>query len=253
MMNAGIVMPDDGYLQGVKDLLHAHGALLAFDEVKTGATIHYGGATKRFGVTPDLLCLAKSVGGGLPCGAIGGSEEVMGWIAEGKIDQVGTFNGNPLTMAAMRGDADRDPDARRLHRVRPAGRDPARGVRRRDRAHRHRRLHHGAVRPAARSPTAASASATTASTSRCPTSWRTSTGWCSSTAACSWRRGASRENWTLSVQHSEEDVRRYVDNFDYLGKAAHRMKAVVFEEHGGPGGPELHGHPRARAGSRTRC
>ena len=102
MMNAGMVTPEEGYLAGVKELLHGAGALLAFDEVKTGATIAHGGATKRFGVTPDLLCLAKSTGGGLPCGAIGGTEEVMGWIADGRIDQVGTFNGNPLTMAAMR-------------------------------------------------------------------------------------------------------------------------------------------------------
>ena len=102
MMNAGFVLPVDGYLEGAKALLHAHGALLAFDEVKTGATIAYGGAVEAFGVTPDLLCLAKSIGGGLPCGAIGGSEQVMSWIADGKIDQVGTFNGNPLTMAAAR-------------------------------------------------------------------------------------------------------------------------------------------------------
>ena len=102
MMNAGFVLPEDGYLAGVKERLHAEGALLAFDEVKTGATIAYGGAVERFGVTPDLLCLAKSVGGGLPCGAIGGTDEVMDWIASGRIDQVGTFNGNPLTMAAMR-------------------------------------------------------------------------------------------------------------------------------------------------------
>jgi glutamate-1-semialdehyde 2,1-aminomutase len=101
MMNIGIVTPDDGYLAGLKELLHTHGALLAFDEVKTGATIHYGGATGRFGVTPDIICLAKSTGGGLPCGALGGTEDVMRWIVEGKVDQVGTFNGNPLTMAAM--------------------------------------------------------------------------------------------------------------------------------------------------------
>jgi len=83
MMNAGFVLPEEGYLQGVKDLLHEHGALLVFDEVKTGATLSYGGAVEAFGVTPDLLCLAKSVGGGLPCGAIGGTDEVMGWIADG--------------------------------------------------------------------------------------------------------------------------------------------------------------------------
>ncbi len=102
MMNAGIIEPDDGYLQGLKDLLHAHGALLAFDEVKTGLTVGPGGATKALGVTPDMVCLAKAIGGGVPCGAIGGTQEVMETIATGGYEQVGTFNGNPLTMAAVR-------------------------------------------------------------------------------------------------------------------------------------------------------
>src|SRR5213076_2367652 len=66
MMNIGIVLPDDGYLAGVLELAHRHGALLIFDEVKTGATIAAGGATERFGVTPDLVALAKAIGGGCP-------------------------------------------------------------------------------------------------------------------------------------------------------------------------------------------
>lgn len=102
MMNAGIIGPQDGYLAGLKDLLHRHGALLAFDEVKTGLTVGPGGATRRLGVTPDLVTLAKAIGGGVPCGAVGGSEAVMGLIVEQKYEQVGTFNGNPLTMAACR-------------------------------------------------------------------------------------------------------------------------------------------------------
>src|SRR5204863_1600635 len=75
MMNAGIIPPVAGYLEGVREITRAHGALLAFDEVKTGLTIHPGGATGAFGVVPDLVCLAKALGGGLPCGAIGGTEE----------------------------------------------------------------------------------------------------------------------------------------------------------------------------------
>ena len=71
MMNCGVILPEPGYLQGLKDLCHAHGAYLAFDEVKTGATLAYGGATEAFGVTPDIVCLAKAIGGGTPCGAIG--------------------------------------------------------------------------------------------------------------------------------------------------------------------------------------
>jgi len=102
MMNAGIIEPDDGYLPGLKDLLHRHGALLAFDEVKTGLTTGPGGATRLLGVTPDLICLAKAMAGGVPCGAIGGTDRVMGLIVEGKYDQVGTFNGNPLTMATAK-------------------------------------------------------------------------------------------------------------------------------------------------------
>ncbi len=102
MMNAGIVPPLPGYLEGVRALTRQHGVLLAFDEVKTGLVVGWGGATKLFGVTPDIVCLAKALGGGLPCGAIGGTDEVMAAITDGHYDQIGTFNGNPLTMAAAR-------------------------------------------------------------------------------------------------------------------------------------------------------
>ncbi len=100
MMNAGIIPPLPGYLEGVRALTHEHGVLLTFDEVKTGLTVGPGGVTALAGVTPDIVCLAKALGGGLPCGAIGGTYEVMSAIADGRYDQVGTFNGNPLTMAA---------------------------------------------------------------------------------------------------------------------------------------------------------
>jgi glutamate-1-semialdehyde 2,1-aminomutase len=102
MMNAGIIHPVDGYLSGLKELLHRHGALLAFDEVKTGLTVGPGGVTRVAGVTPDLICLAKAIGGGVSTAAIGGSEQVMSLIADGGYEQVGTFNGNPLAMAAAR-------------------------------------------------------------------------------------------------------------------------------------------------------
>jgi glutamate-1-semialdehyde 2,1-aminomutase len=102
MTNLGLVLPPDGWLQGLKDLCHEHGAYFAFDEVKTGATLGWGGAIGAFGVTPDLACFAKSIGGGLPCGAIGGVPEIMNFVERGKVDQVGTFNGNPLTLAASR-------------------------------------------------------------------------------------------------------------------------------------------------------
>jgi glutamate-1-semialdehyde 2,1-aminomutase len=102
MMNAGIIHPDPGYLAGLRDVLHRHGALLTFDEVKTGFTVGPGGMTRQSGVMPDLVCLAKSIGGGLSTAAIGGTEALMSLIVDGRYDQVGTFNGNPLVMASAR-------------------------------------------------------------------------------------------------------------------------------------------------------
>ncbi|HTW20847.1 MAG TPA: aspartate aminotransferase family protein [Mycobacteriales bacterium] len=102
MMNAGIITPEPGYLAGAKDLLHAHGALLAYDEVKTGLTAGPSGATGAVGVTPDIVCLAKAIGGGVASAAVGGTAEVMEHLANGDYEQVGTFNGNPLAMAATR-------------------------------------------------------------------------------------------------------------------------------------------------------
>ncbi|MFT4009853.1 MAG: aspartate aminotransferase family protein [Nocardioidaceae bacterium] len=102
MMNAGIIHPEPGYLAGLKELLHAHGALLAYDEIKTGLTVGPSGATGLYGVTPDLVALAKAIGGGISTAAIGGTDELMELIADGTYEQVGTFNGNPLAMAAAR-------------------------------------------------------------------------------------------------------------------------------------------------------
>jgi glutamate-1-semialdehyde 2,1-aminomutase len=102
MMNLGVVLPEPGYLEEVREITRRHGIVLIFDEVKTGLTIAAGGATERFGVTPDMVTLAKSLGGGLPTGAIGGTEEVMRPVEDGTVYQVGTYNGNPLGMAAAR-------------------------------------------------------------------------------------------------------------------------------------------------------
>jgi glutamate-1-semialdehyde 2,1-aminomutase len=102
MTNCGVVLPDDGYLQGLKDLCHANGAMFAYDEVKTGFTVARGGAIEAFGVQPDLAAFAKALGAGLPCGAIGGTADAMAGVISGEIEQVGTFNGNPLTMAAAK-------------------------------------------------------------------------------------------------------------------------------------------------------
>jgi glutamate-1-semialdehyde 2,1-aminomutase len=102
MMNLGIVLPEPGYLEAVREITRRHGIVLIFDEVKTGLTIAAGGATQRFGVMPDMVTLAKSLGGGTPMGAIGGTDEVMSVVEDGSVYQVGTYNGNPLGVAATR-------------------------------------------------------------------------------------------------------------------------------------------------------
>lgn len=99
MMNVGIVLPRPGYLEGIRRLCTSYGVVLVFDEVKCGATIAAGGAAERYGVHPDLVCLAKSIGGGTPIGAVGGRAELMDHIGRG-VAQQGTFNGNPLVAAA---------------------------------------------------------------------------------------------------------------------------------------------------------
>jgi glutamate-1-semialdehyde 2,1-aminomutase len=102
MMNLGVVLPEPGYLEAVRELTRTHGIVLIFDEVKTGLCVAAGGATERFGVTPDMVTLAKTLGGGLPSGAIGGTDEVFEVVESEKVYQVGTYNGNPLAMAAAR-------------------------------------------------------------------------------------------------------------------------------------------------------
>ena len=117
--NIGVVPPERGFLERLRELADEHGIVLIFDEVKTGVVIAYGGATEYFGVQPDLLCLAKSIGGGIPIGAFAGREAVMRSIEEvpergpgagvehstlaggaTRVAHLGTFNGNPLSMAA---------------------------------------------------------------------------------------------------------------------------------------------------------
>ena len=118
--NIGVVPPGEGFLARLRDLATQHGAVLIFDEVKTGVVIAYGGATEYYGVQPDLICLAKSIGGGIPIGAFTGRDEVMRSIEQvpdhgatgvgmehstlaggaTRVAHLGTFNGNPLSMTA---------------------------------------------------------------------------------------------------------------------------------------------------------
>jgi glutamate-1-semialdehyde 2,1-aminomutase len=99
--NMGVMIPVEGFLQGLRDISDAEGALLIFDEVMSGFRVALGGAQERYGVTPDLTTLGKIIGGGLPVGAYGGSAEHMSHVApEGPVYQAGTLSGNPLAMAA---------------------------------------------------------------------------------------------------------------------------------------------------------
>ncbi|MCA9679398.1 MAG: glutamate-1-semialdehyde 2,1-aminomutase [Planctomycetes bacterium] len=99
--NMGLVPPAEGYLQGLRDATARHGALLIFDEVITGFRVGYGGAQGHFGVTPDLTCVGKIVGGGLPAAAFGGRADIMDKLSPlGPVYQAGTLSGNPLAMAA---------------------------------------------------------------------------------------------------------------------------------------------------------
>ena len=98
--NMGCIPPREGFLEGLRSLCNKHGAVLIFDEVMTGFRLSPGGAHKRFNITPDMVCLGKVIGGGLPVGAFGGREEIMNMVAPlGPVYQAGTLSGNPLAMS----------------------------------------------------------------------------------------------------------------------------------------------------------
>ena len=99
--NMGLVAPQDRFLPSLRDVCDQYGAVLIFDEVMTGFRVAFGGAQSLYGITPDLTCFGKIIGGGLPVGAYGGREELMAHIApQGPVYQAGTLSGNPLAMAA---------------------------------------------------------------------------------------------------------------------------------------------------------
>ncbi|MGH9682703.1 MAG: aspartate aminotransferase family protein [Candidatus Acidiferrales bacterium] len=100
MMNVGILMPDPGYHQALRETTKKHGAMFIFDEVKTGAKLARGGACEYFGVKPDIVCLAKSIGGGFSLAAFASTRAVMNLITEHKVFHGGTYNTNPVAMAA---------------------------------------------------------------------------------------------------------------------------------------------------------
>jgi glutamate-1-semialdehyde 2,1-aminomutase len=101
MGNAGVILPENGFLQTLREITSAHGILLVFDEVITGFRVAPGGAQQYFGVKPDLTCLGKIIGGGLPVGAFGGRRDIMEYLAPvGPVYQAGTLSGNPLALSA---------------------------------------------------------------------------------------------------------------------------------------------------------
>ena len=100
LMNVGLCMPQKGFLEGLREICDKNGALLIFDEVKTGAKLSWGGASEYFGVHPDMICLAKSIGGGFPLAAFGAHKSVMDLISQHKVFHGGTYNTNPVSMAA---------------------------------------------------------------------------------------------------------------------------------------------------------
>src|SRR5487761_924104 len=221
MMNIGFVLPDDGYLAGVVETAHRHGAVAIFDEVKTGVTIAPGGATERFGVQPDVIALAKAIGGGLPCGAVGGRQDVMAVIEDKRVAQMGTFNGNPLTLAAAKvtlldiltPKAYAHFDA--LAEVLQGGLDAV---------NRENSLPFHVTTLTARGSITYKAERVR--------NYRDYLTVDKPAAYLSWlyqcNRGVlmapgAEENWTLSVQHSQEDVQRYVDNF---AEMAHELRAA---------------------------
>ena len=98
MMDCGCIEPEEGFFRAVSDLCHDNGALLIYDEVKTGCKVAPGGATELYGVKPDIVCVAKGLAGGLPLGAVGADAEIMQVVASGSVIHVGTFGANPLVL-----------------------------------------------------------------------------------------------------------------------------------------------------------
>jgi glutamate-1-semialdehyde 2,1-aminomutase len=218
MMNLGVVLPEPGYLEAVRELTARHGIVLIFDEVKTGLTIAAGGAVEHFGVVPDMVTLAKTLGAGLPCGAIGGTDEVMACVEDGRVVQVGTFNGNPLSMAAAR--------ASLLEVLTPEAYAHL--------AHLNDRLLEGCgvVVEEHRLPGYAVGIGAKGCVTFAPVrvvdyetfkahqdAELTELGWLWNMNRGIFATPGREEEWTLSVQHTDEAVDRYVEVFDELARA----------------------------------
>lgn len=218
MMNCGVILPEPGYLQGLADLCHEFDAYLAFDEVKTGVTLAYGGAVEAFGVVPDIVCLAKAIGGGTPCGAIGATEDLFRLVVDGEYDMAGTFNGNPLTMAAS------------LATLTEVLTKDAYATLDHVDAYLKERL--SAAIERYRLPayvTGLGAKGSVIYSERPVREYRDSIGIDERITYLAWlfqQNGgvfkspwSKQETWTLSIRHSDDDAQRYVDNFEAFAAA----------------------------------
>jgi glutamate-1-semialdehyde 2,1-aminomutase len=215
LMNMGVVPPLPGYLEAVREITRRHGVVWIVDEVKTGLAIAAGGATERFGLSPDLVTLAKALAAGLPSGAVGGTAEAMAPVRDGRVYQVGTYNGNPLAMAAARASLEHvlTPDAYRHfdaleQRILDGCRDAL-----------HRRSLPGyAVGFGAKGVVMFSPERIVDHVTYVRHQDRelTELAWLYAMNRGIFMTPGREEEWTLSVAHAESDVDRYVEVFDDL-------------------------------------
>ena len=218
MMNAGIIKPEPGYLADLKRLLHEHHTLLTFDEVKTGLTVGPGGVTRQAQIQPDLITLAKSLGGGVSVAAIGGTEPVMDHVANGGYEMVGTFNGNPLAMAATRAMLTEVATEQAYQRIEALRRRAAEGI---EQAIARENLTAHVVTAGAKGCVVFAAEPVT--------DYRGFLGVDDRYSHAHWlyqHNGGvflppwgKIEQWLISVQHDEADIDRLVDNFGTFARA----------------------------------
>jgi glutamate-1-semialdehyde 2,1-aminomutase len=218
MMNVGIVVPKPGYLQALRDICDRHGVVLIYDEVKCGGTIAYGGATERFGVRPHLAAFAKAIGGGATIGAFGGEASVMEHVTKGAAQQ-GTFNGNPLSAAAGLAALTQVLTREAYDELAKLGTLLAEGCQRAIDEHGvpAHTVDLGAKGCVSYRKEPLSDYRDFLETS--PNLYEASYPWMVNRGI--FMTPGDEEQWTLSVQHSEDDIRRYVDAFgEFCGELA---------------------------------
>jgi len=217
----GVVLPRPGYLEAARETARRHGALLVFDEAKTGLSVGPAGASGRWDVVPDLVTLAKTLGGGIPAAAIGGSTEAMAGVASGAVAQVGTYNGNALSMAAARATLDAVLTGDAFTRLDALGARMADGCRRVLAEHSlpGHALSAGARGCVTLTPGPVVDHAAFAATAD-PDLERLI--WLHAANRGIYLTPARPEQWTLSVAHGDRDVDAYLEAFDAFAGAVSR-------------------------------